>query len=372
MTRRTGLVWHELYMWHEHSGFVGVMPPGGALQPAQHFDHPETKRRMKNLLDVSGLTRQLVPLEPQEASRAQLLRAHTARHIDNVAALSAAGGGDTGMFAPVGPGGYAIAALGAGGAIAAVDGVMGGAVDNAYALLRPGGHHAEADMGKGFCIFANGAIAARHAQAEHGAGRIAIVDWDVHHGNGAQSIFWDDPSVLTISIHQDRAFPPDGGLSDETGGPEAPGSNINIPLPAGSGAGAYMAAFDQIIEPALDAFAPDLIIVSSGYDAGGWDPLARMMLHSKAYAEMTARMMAAAERHCAGRLVVLHEGGYDVAMGPFLGLAVVETLSGIRTGVEDPFLMIFEHDPHQVLMPHQQAVIDSVKPALALLLSRPA
>lgn len=355
---KTGFVWHESFMWHEHSGYAGVLPPGGFVQPAQHFDHPETKRRMKNLLDISGVTAQLHSIEPKSAGREALLRVHSARHVDNVKALSESGGGDTGMFAPVGPGGFAIADLCAGGAIAAVDAVLSGDVQNAYALLRPGGHHAEPDMGKGFCIFANASIAARHVQAVHGIERIAIIDWDVHHGNGAQSIFWEDPSVLTVSIHQDRSFPPDSGFVSEAGGENARGFNINVPLPAGCGTGAYNAAFEKVVEPAIHAFKPDMILVSCGYDAGGWDPLARMVLHSAAFADMTQRAMAMADRHCAGRLAFLHEGGYDIAMVPFMGLAVIETLSGISTGAEDPYLMIFADDPAHPLSAHQSAVIN--------------
>lgn len=367
MTEKTGFIWHEQFMWHEHSGFAGVMPPGGLVQPYHHFDHPETKRRFKNLLDMTGLTAQLEVITPPMASREALALVHSAQHIANVEALSAAGGGDTGMFAPVGPGGFAIAARCAGGAMAAVDAVVSGQVRNAYALLRPGGHHAEPDMGKGFCIFANGSIAARHAQQAHGLERVAIVDWDVHHGNGAQKIFWNDRSVLTISIHQDRSFPPDSGLVDEVGGADAAGFNINIPLPAGSGMGAYEAAFDRVIEPALAAFAPELIIISCGFDAGGWDPLARMMLHSASFANFTARMMACAQALCSGRLVMLHEGGYDAATVPFMGLRVIETLSGIDTGAEDPFLMIFADDPAHRLLAHQDAVVTQAQDVVQLL-----
>jgi len=367
MKRMTGLIWHEQFMWHDHHGYAGVMPPGGFIQPAQHFDHPETKRRIKNLLDASGLTEKLHVVLAPVASREQLALVHTEHHIANVEALSAGTGGDTGMFAPVGPGGFEIAARSAGGAIAAVDAVLNGDVRNAYALLRPPGHHAEPEMGKGFCIFANASIAIRHAQKNRKVGRVALVDWDVHHGNGAQRIFWDDRSTLTISIHQDRSFPPDSGMVDERGGNDAAGFNINIPLPAGSGMGAYAAVFDRVIVPALRAFRPELIAVSCGFDAGGWDPLARMMLHSAAFADLTQRMMEVADEVCGGRLVFFQEGGYDVATVPFMGLAVIEKLSGISTGVADPFLVIFADDPAQALLPHQDVVITRAEAVLQLL-----
>ncbi|MEM7570236.1 MAG: class II histone deacetylase [Pseudomonadota bacterium] len=357
----TGFVWDERFMWHQMDGYAGIMPSGGMLQPAQHFDHPDTKRRLKNLIEVSGLMAQLTPLHAKPAPREALERVHEGAYIDRVKTLSEGQGGETGIFAPIGPGGFDIANLCAGGALAAVDAVINGAVDNVYALLRPAGHHAEPDMGKGFCVFANASIAARHAQAVHGLGKIAIIDWDVHHGNGAQKIFWDDPSVLTLSIHQDRCFPPDSGMVDEIGGPSAEGFNINVPLPGGCGYGAYEAAFTQVVEPAVEAYKPDLIIVSSGLDAGGWDPLARMSLYSESFKSLTQKVMALADATCGGRLAVLHEGGYDIAMIPFMGLRIVETLSGISTGVEDPFAMIFAEDPAHPLRPHQQEVVSQAK-----------
>ncbi|HLF31702.1 MAG TPA: class II histone deacetylase [Xanthomonadales bacterium] len=372
MKYKTGFVWHEQFMWHEHNGYAGVMPPGGFIQPGHHFDHPETKRRFKNLLDASGLTDRLYQIAAPIASREQLARVHTEAHIANVETISSGVGGDTGMFAPVGPGGFEIAARSAGGAIVAVDAVLNGEVRNAYALLRPPGHHAEPEMGKGFCIFANASIAIRHAQQAHSRGRVALVDWDVHHGNGAQHVFWNDRSTLTMSIHQDRSFPPDSGLIEEMGGEQAQGFNINIPLPAGSGFGAYAAAFDRVIEPALRAFQPDLIVVSCGFDAGGWDPLARMILHSAAFANLTKRMMSAADELCEGRLVLLQEGGYDQATVPFMGLAVIETLSGIATGVADPFLSIFVDDPGHALLQHQEAVIVRAEVVLQLLMDATA
>jgi len=367
MTHKTGFVFHEQFMWHDHHGYSGVMPPGGFVQPGQHVDHPETKRRIKNLLDASGLTERLHRIAAPLASREQLALVHTEQHIANVEALSQGSGGDTGMFAPVATGGFEIAARSVGGAIAAVDAVLAGEVRNAYALLRPPGHHAEPEMGKGFCIFANGSIAIRHAQQHRGIGRVALVDWDVHHGNGAQRIFWNDRSTLTISIHQNCSFPSDSGGVGEQGGAQALGCNINIPLPAGSGVGAYTAAFERVITPALRAFKPELIVVACGFDAGGWDPLARMMLHSAAFADLTRRTMAVADELCDGRLVLLQEGGYDPATVPFMGLAVIETLSGIATGVTDPYLVIFEHDPAQALLPHQDAVIAQAEAVLQLL-----
>jgi acetoin utilization deacetylase AcuC-like enzyme len=204
----------------------------------------------------------------------------------------------------------------------------------------------------GGCLFGNTALAAMHARAAHGVSRVGIVDWDAHHGNGTQVAFFDDPDVLTISLHQADCFPPESGRVDEGGV-----SNINLPLPPGSGTGAFAAAFDRVVVPALDRHRPELVLVACGFDSSAWDPHARLMLHSAAYRELTRALLGVADRHASGRLVVIHEGGYAPGYTPFCGLAVLEELSGCSTGVEDPFLPIFTGYGYQELQPHQDAVI---------------
>ena len=271
--------------------------------------------------------------------------------------MSDATGGDAGELTPFGPGSYEIALLALGGCLEGVDAVIGGRVENAYALIRPIGHHAEADLGRGFCIFGNAVITARHAQKVHGLKKIATVDWDVHHGNGTQAGFYNDPSVLTISLHQDTYYPHDSGAMTETGEGEGRGYNINLPLPPGSGHGAYVAAYERVVKPALKAFKPELIIVPSGFDASAMDPLGRMMNYSDTYRTMTQILMEIASEVCGGRLLMVHEGGYSSAYVPFCGLAVMETLSGIRTEVIDPYIEFFQGMAGQELQPHQEAVI---------------
>jgi len=360
---RTGLVWHELYMWHDTSSLAGLLPSGrGLIQPGESVENPDSKRRIKNLLDAAGVTEQLTPILPRVATIEDLAGVHDREYLKAVQEMSARSGGDANMGLPLGetpfgPGGFEIAALASGGVIAAVDAVISGTVRNAYALVRPPGHHAEARHGFGFCIFNNGAVAARHAQREHRLQRMAIVDWDAHHGNGAQHIFWTDPDVLTISIHQDGAFPPGSGPITDIGEGKGTGYNLNIPLPAGSGAGAYLAAFERVIVPALRRFGPELILVSCGFDAGCFDPMARMMLHSGAFRGMARYLVDAAGELCSGRLVLTHEGGYHETSVPFFALAVIEELSGIHIGVTDPFLPIIERYPFQDLQPHQDAVL---------------
>ena len=292
----TGLVCHELYMWHNTGGYAGIMPDGNPVQPDAHAEHPETKRRIRNLLEVSGLAESLVNIKPEPATLEQLMRFHTRDYLARIEELSNGQGGDAGGFTIVGRGSYEIALLSTGGVIAATEAVLRGDVDNAYALVRPPGHHALADSALGFCIFANGPLAGMHALEEHQLDKIAYVDWDVHHGNSQQVAFYENPRALTISMHQDNCFPPDSGHLHQNGEGEGAGCNINIPLPAGSGVGAYEAAFDQVVIPALEKFGPQLIIVSCGFDAGAYDPLGRMMMHSEGYRVLTRKIMETADQ----------------------------------------------------------------------------
>jgi acetoin utilization deacetylase AcuC-like enzyme len=366
-TRRTGFVCHELYMWHNTGNYAGIMPYGNPVQPYEHAENPETKRRFRNLVEVSGLLKQLTVIEPRLATEAEILRFHTREHLERVRSLSAGIGGDAGPFTPMGHGSYDIAMLSAGGVLAALEAIMAGQVSNAYALVRPPGHHAVADMGMGFCIFGNAAIAGFHALEHYGLDRIAFVDWDVHHGNGTQSAFWSDPRALTISVHQDNCFPPDSGHVHERGEGAGEGFCINVPLPPGSGTGAYEAAWDRIVLPALRAYRPQLIILPSGFDAGAYDPLGRMQMHSGGYRALTQRMVTVADELCGGRLLLSHEGGYHAPTAPFYGLAVLEELRGIRSGVEDPFEPIMAGLGGQDLQAHQSAAIERAMPDLARL-----
>lgn len=362
----TGFVYHELYMWHNTGSFAGVMPYGKTVQPYEHVENQETKRRFRNLLEVSGLLKQLPTIEPRQATDEEILRFHTIEYLEKIRALNEEYLTETGVFTPMGRGSFEIAKLSAGGVIEAIDAVIDGKVKNAYALVRPPGHHALPDMGMGFCIFGNAVIAGKHALQVRKLDRIAIVDWDVHHGNGTQTGFWKNPQALTISIHQDNCFPPDSGYLSEIGEGAGEGYNINIPLPSGSGVGAYESAFDRVIIPALRAYKPDLIIVPSGFDAGAWDPLGRQMMTSIGYRSLTKKIMEVADEVCNGRIVMCHEGGYNAPTVPFFGLAVMETLSGISTGIEDPFLEMHCGLGGQTLQPHQDALI---KKAIELIIA---
>ncbi|MEM6583351.1 MAG: class II histone deacetylase [Pseudomonadota bacterium] len=365
--RKTGFVSHELYMWHDTGNYSGPVPYGNPVQPDTHAENPETKRRFRNLLEVAGLTPQLTTIAPRAATEDEVLRYHTREHLENVKALSAASGGDVGPFTPIGRGSYEIAMLSVGGVLAAVEAVMEGQVDNAYALVRPPGHHALKDQGMGFCTFCNAALAGFHVFEKYGVERVAYVDWDVHHGNGTQAAFYGDPRALTISIHQDNCFPPDSGYREETGEGEGKGTSINVPLPPGSGVGAYEATMDRVVIPALHAFRPQLIVVPCGFDAGAYDPLGRMQVHSGGFRYMTQKIMDAADELCDGKLLLTHEGGYNTWSVPFFGLAVMETLSGISTETPDPFFEMASALGGQELQPHQDADITAAEALLELI-----
>lgn len=359
MARRTGIVTHEYYYWHNAGPAAGGRRPDGrVLEVYGVAESPETKRRLHGLLAATGYIDQLVPVAPRKAERWEVEAFHSPDYVARVEAMSVEGFGDAGRGAFIGAGTYDIALLSAGGALAAIDAVCTGTVDNVYALIRPPGHHATADYGMGFCIFNNVVLAAQHARRAHGIGRIAIVDWDVHHGNGTQSAFWTDPETLTISVHQDGRFPAGMGALTERGEAAGFGANINIPLPPGSGHGAYEAVTADVIVPALDRFRPELILIACGFDAGAFDPLANMMAHSGTFASMTRSVVDAAERHAGGRLVMFHEGGYSAWHVPFCGVATIEQMSGIPSGIDDPFLTL-ANLPYQDLQPHQAAVISA-------------
>lgn len=356
--RRTAFAFHEHCLWHD-GGPCSVFPaPGGHVQPAAAAEHPETKRRLRNLLEVTGLMDELVPIKGAPAEEADLLRFHTRDYLERLATMSEQGFGDAGECTPLRKDSYAIAKRSTGQAIAAMDAVLRGDCDNAYALCRPPGHHAERDRGRGFCLLGNIPIAVHQARAMGPLGRVAILDWDVHHGNGQQSAFYADPETLTVSIHQAANYPLDSGAFEERGDGAGQGANLNLPLPPGSGLGAYDYAMRELVLPTLEAFAPELIVVACGYDAGAKDPLGKMLLNSAAFASMTARVKALAERVCGGRLVMIHEGGYSEGYVPLCGHAVIQTLAGSRTAVPDPQNDEIAAWGYQSLQPHQRELID--------------
>jgi len=364
----TGYVWNELYGWHDTGSYAGLLPPSLISQPYQHFESPESKQRFHSLVETSGLAKHLVRIDVVPATDEDILRAHTPEHLARIKAESALPkGGDAGDGAsPFGFQGFDIAALAAGGSIAALNAVLDGTVTNSYALVRPPGHHARPETGMGFCIFANASIAIKHAQAANPDLRVVTVDWDVHHGNGTQAVFYDDPSVLTISLHQDDLFPRDSGRITERGEGAGEGFAINVPLPAGTGNGGYLHAINEVVIPAIRRFTPDVIVVPSGFDASAFDPLGRMSVTASGYRAMTRLLMDVAEEVCGGRIMMTHEGGYSPTYVPLCGVSVLSEMSGVPVDVIHELYAGFDTMPEHVLSPWQADAIAEAKAAAQL------
>ena len=274
--------------------------------------HPESAERVRAVLralehpDFVPLLRERAP----EATVEQLSRAHPAHFVNAILAVRPDPGdfvridGDTLMST----GTHDAVLRGAGAAVAAVDAVMEGWAQAAFAAVRPPGHHAERKKAMGFCFFNNAAVAALHARARWGLRRVAVADFDVHHGNGTQDIFWNEPDLFFASSHQHPCYP-GTGLPSETG---VAGNILNMPLPPGAGGVEFRRAWEREGLPALEAFRPELLILSAGFDAHRADPLAELQLATEEYGWLTDRFMAVADAHCGGRLVSVLEGGYDL------------------------------------------------------------
>ncbi|MEN8841571.1 MAG: class II histone deacetylase [Octadecabacter sp.] len=340
----TGFFWDERCFWHGGGNYAGMLPVGGLVQPMASGglpESPESKRRLMNLMDVTGLAHELDLRHAPEATREELLRIHPASYLDTFKAASDAGGGELGRRTPFGPGGYEMAALSAGLSIAALEAVLRGELDNAYALSRPPGHHCLPDYPNGFCLFANLALAIQSARAKGLAERIVVLDWDVHHGNGTEAIFYEDPDVLTISMHQDRNYPMDTGDFADRGRGAGVGVNLNIPLPPGTGHIGYIATMERIVLPQMRAFKPDVIVIACGYDAAAIDPLGRMLATAETFQVMTQQVKALAQDICGGKLMMAHEGGYSEVYVPFCGHHVLAEMAGSTITAPDPFGEVF-------------------------------
>ncbi len=298
--------------------------------------HPERPERLlaarHALSALGGAGAELQTLAPRDATEDEIAKVHDARYVDLLEqseGLFSALDDDTYL----GPRSVAAARRAAGGCLAMVDALVdapGGGTG--VALVRPPGHHARPDRGMGFCLLNNVAVAAAHA-LERGLSRVAVVDWDVHHGNGTQDAFYRDPRVLFVSLHQ-APFYPGSGTTAEVGDGEGKGFTLNIPLSAGAGDAVYAAAFDRVVLPVLDQFAPELVLVSAGFDAHARDPLAGMMLSADGFASMARGLGRVAERHAGARIGLVLEGGYDLEGLETSLSAALEAASG-RSGRAD-------------------------------------
>lgn len=296
---KTGLVFHPAYLDHDMG--------------AGHPESPNRLRAIMQQLERSGTAARVKRIKPRKAEDEWITEIHSPSYVAALTKHQPVSGRvsldpDTSMS----PGSLPAAYLAAGGALAAVDAIMQGQVEHAFCAVRPPGHHAESGRAMGFCLFNNVAIAARYVQKQHGLGRVLIVDWDVHHGNGTQHTFEEDPSILFFSTHQYPHYPGTGGATERgTGAGE--GFTINVPMQAGDGDGEYREIFVDVLLPAADAFKPEFVIISAGFDAHRDDPLASMGLTEAGYTELTGLVAGIAKRHAGGRLLSSLEGGYNLA-----------------------------------------------------------
>ncbi len=293
---KIGLVYHPDYLIHTNHG------------------HPERKERLEHIIErvkAGAPGEGYYFIEPGEAAADDLALVHDRGYIESVEEACNSGRSFLDMDTYIVPESYRVALLSAGGALAGLKEVFGGSALKAFALNRPPGHHAERSKAMGFCLFNNIAVAAEAARRDHGVERVAIVDWDVHHGNGTEHTFYNDPGILFVSTHQSPAYPGTGQAAS-TGRGDGEGYTVNIPLPAGCGDADYALFFDRIIIPILDQYKPELLLISAGQDAYSRDPLAGMALSHRGYYNMADKLAGVAERWSGGKMLLCLEGGYHL------------------------------------------------------------
>ncbi|MBU4212827.1 MAG: histone deacetylase [Verrucomicrobia bacterium] len=313
----TGFVYDEFYLLHH---------PGET--------HPEQPVRLESILKElkeKNLFSRLLHIKPSPAKIEWITEIHSPEYVREVKEICRSGqkylhSPDTGISKES----FNVALLAAGGVLEAIDAVMSGKVRNAFCAVRPPGHHALKNRAMGFCLFNNVAIGARYLQKKYNLKKILIVDWDVHHGNGTQDAFYDDPTVFFFSVHQ-YPFYLDSGASEEKGTGKGYGYNLNAPLPAGSGDEAYRKVFQDILKPKIIEFKPDFILISAGFDAHKDDPLGGMQLTPEGFAQMTAILKELAKNICNGRMVSVLEGGYDLEGLSISVSAHIAVLLGVRS-----------------------------------------
>ena len=312
------------------------MPPffrhPASLEHDTGHGHPERADRIR-AIEAELEARDWLGWEQVEAPRAteeQLLRIHPREYVEQVREFSERGV-PFDMDTPTSPGSYEAALRAAGGACALVESLLSGGERTGFSCLRPPGHHAETARAMGFCLFANAAIAARHALDALGAERVLVVDWDVHHGNGTNALFHDSPEVLFVSIHQYPFWPGTGALTD-VGEGEGEGYSINLPVPAGTGEAAFLSLLEHVVAPSARQYGPDLILISAGYDAHRDDPLASLVLETSSYGGMSSRLRVLGEE-LGTPVGALLEGGYDLRA---LAESVPETMAALAGGADPP------------------------------------
>ena len=312
----TGLLYDPIYLDHNTG-----------------FGHPERSERLSAALEYikqQPFFEEIVPVLPRSAEPEWVQQIHTSRYMARAetACLRNSSHLDS-LDVAISTRSFDVALQAAGGALELGDRVVSGALDNAFGLIRPPGHHAEQDMALGFCLFNNIAILARYLQTQHGLQKVLILDWDVHHGNGTQHTFEEDPSVFYVSLHQYPYYPGTGAVA-ETGKGRGRGATLNCPMPAGADDNDYQSAFTDRILPAVNAFGPEIVLISAGFDAHAADPLAQINLSTECYSWMSERMLEVADQHADGKLIALLEGGYDLKALAHSAAAHLRVLAGLK------------------------------------------
>ncbi len=294
---KVGIVLDKLYVDHDNG-----------------MGHPETHERILAIVDMLNFTKlidEVVKITPRDASKEEITLVHTVAHFENMASTK----GKPKVFLDADtstcPLSFDAAVRASGGMLSAIDSVLEGEVDRAFPLVRPPGHHAEADKAMGFCLFNNVAVGAAYLTRVKGLSRVLVVDWDLHHGNGTQHMFYDDPSVLYFSTHQHPYYPGTGSL-EEKGSGDGKGYNINVPLPTGMGDSEYLKIFAEILGPVIEQYKPEFILVSAGFDTFIEDPLGGMKVTPEGFAKQTRFLTDYADKYSNGNIVFILEGGYNL------------------------------------------------------------
>jgi acetoin utilization deacetylase AcuC-like enzyme len=333
------------------------------LEHDNGFGHPERPERLEACLEMmkkTGLAEKIDLVSPRDATVEEVNLVHPMNHIDRVRKMAGSGGGWLDGDTPVSPDSYAAALRSAGAGLEGLEKIFAGEARNAFGLVRPPGHHATATRGMGFCIFNNNAITSRYAMEKFDISRIFILDWDAHHGNGLEDIFYEDDRVLYTSLHQYPHYPGSGSYR-EVGDGAGEGYTVNFPFPAFTGEDVYLAAFERVIMPIARQYEPELVLISAGYDGHFNDPLCSMSLTAITFSEMAERLMQLADEFCQGRLLASLEGGYNL-----MGLAAsvnntIATMAGDSTRVVEETESL-GREPTQRGMEIIEATREAMKP----------